>query len=164
LIDRRSLLAIAAPLLVSACGFEPVHSTRRGSGVADSLAAIRIAPIPERSGQVLRNYLLDRLTPLGQPQSARYTLTIRLIEPRQTLALRRDDVISRTGYTATASFELADASGKRIVTGISTFSADYEITNSEYANLMSRENARERVLELVGDDMRGQIAAYFAAR
>ncbi|MBI3506450.1 MAG: hypothetical protein HY059_16555 [Proteobacteria bacterium] len=164
MIDRRSLLALTAPLLLSACGFEPVHATRQGSSVNDKLAAIRIAPIPERSGQVLRNYLLDRLTPLGQSQATQYTLTIRLFEPVQTLALRRDDIISRSSYSATASFDLRDSEGKRVVAGNSSFSSDYEITNSEYATLISRQNARDRVLELVGDDVRGQLAAHFAGR
>lgn len=161
---RAPILALLTSLALAACGFEPIHATRPGQAVTGDLASVRIAPIQDRSGQVLRNYLLDRLSPLGQPAAARYTLTVRLIEPRQTLALRRDDVISRVGYSATATFELADAAGKRVTSGTSSFATDYEVTSSEYATLVSQQNARDRVLELVSDDIRGQLAAHFRTR
>jgi LPS-assembly lipoprotein len=164
MIHMRLLFGLLALLAMNACGFEPIYATRRGSDVSTELASIRVSPIADRSGQILRNYLLDRLTPLGQSQASRYTLNIRLSEPRQTLALRRDDVISRTGYSASATYELLDGSGKRVVGGISTFSTDYEITSSEYATLVSQQNARDRVLELVSDDIRGQLAAHFRMR
>jgi LPS-assembly lipoprotein len=155
--SRRSALfmIVAVAPLLAACGFEPLHAQR---GAVAALPPIRIEPIPERSGQILRNYLLDRMAPRGEGGAQAYTLAIRLFEPRQVLALRRDDVISRMGYSAIASYELLDAAGKRIVAGSSSHSTDYEITNSEFATLAAQQNARERVLELVADDIRNQIA------
>lgn len=163
-MTRRAFISLVSAAALAGCGFEPLHrTTERGSAV-DALAAIRVEPIADRSGQVLRNYLLDRLSPRGTPARAEYVLRVRLQEPRQTLALRRDDVISRVGYSATASFELTEASGRRVFTGVSSFSTDYEVTNSEFATLASAQNARDRVLELVGDDIRNQIAMHFTRR
>ena len=164
--SRREVLGALVGLsaALAACGFEPLHRTTERGSAAESLAAIRVEPIADRSGQVLRNYLLDRLTPLGSPARAEYALRVRLQEPRQTLALRRDDVISRVGYSATASFELADSGGRRVFSGTSSFSTDYEVTNSEFATLISAQNARDRVLELVGDDIRNQLAAFLTRR
>lgn len=153
----RLAIALALVFLVAGCGFEPLHAQR---GDVAALPPIRIEPIPERSGQILRNYLLDRVAPRGAG-SQTYTLAVRLFEPRQVLALRRDDVISRMGYSAVAYYELRDAAGKRVSAGNSTFSTDYEITNSEFATLAAQQNARERVLELVADDIRNQIAVEF---
>lgn len=159
---RRAFFVVLSCAALGACGFEPLHAARGGG--AGNLAAIRIDPIPERSGQILRNHLLDRLTPRGQPRNAEYTLRIRLQEPRQTLALRRDDVISRAGYSATATFELVDSVGRRVAGGTASYSTDYEVTNSEFATLMSLQSAHERVLELVSDDIRSQLAAHFRKR
>jgi LPS-assembly lipoprotein len=159
-----SALASLAAVSLGACGFEPLHGTRVGPEVTANLAAIRIEPISDRSGQILRNYLLDRLTPRGGPARAEHVLRIRLDEPRQTLALRRDDVISRVSYSATATFDLFDAAGRRVTGGSSNYSTDYEITNSEFATLMASQSARERVLELVSDDIRSQLAAHFSRR
>lgn len=158
-IDRRVflILAAAAPVL-AACGFEPLHAQR---GALAALPPMQIEPIPDRQGQILRNYLLDRIAPRGEASSANYSLAVKLFEPRQVLALRRDDVISRMGYSAIANYEVRDASNRRIFAGNSSFSTDYEITNSEFATLTALQNARERVLELVADDIRNQIAIEF---
>ena len=163
---RAGHLAFALLLasLVAGCGFEPLHRERPGTNVTQNLAAIRIEPIADRSGQILRNYLLDRLTPRGTPARPEFVLRVRLQEPRQTLALRRDDVISRVAYSASASFDLLDASGRRVAGGVVSHSTDYEVTNSEFATLMSLQSARERVLELVSDDIRYQLASYFLGR
>jgi LPS-assembly lipoprotein len=152
---KRVLLSLLAAVpLLTACGFEPLHQQR---GAIAALPSIRVEPIPERPGQILRNYLLDRVAPRGEGGPRDYTLAIRLFEPRQVLALRRDDVISRMGYSAVAYFELIDAAGKRVTTGTSSYSSDYEITNSEFATLAALQSARERVLELVADDIRNQL-------
>lgn len=163
--SRRALgAALAASLALAACGFEPLHRTTQSGSAVEALAAVRVDPIADRSGQVLRNYLLDRLTPRGSPARAEYVLRVRLQEPRQTLALRRDDVISRVGYSASATFELNDAAGRRVFAGTSSYTTDYEVTNSEFATLVSAQNARDRVLELVGDDIRNQLAAFLTRR
>ena len=156
--------ALVGVLAVSACGFEPLHRAAPHANAPGALSGVRIDPIADRSGQVLRNHLLDRLTPRGAPANAAYVLRVRLQEPRQTLALRRDDVISRVGYSATAIFDLLDPSGRRVFTGTSSYATDYEVTNSEFATLMALQSARERVMEMVGDDIRNQLAVHFSRR
>lgn len=157
-IHRRSILTMFCAALVSGCGFQPLLGRQSGGSVPDELAAIRIAPIPDRSGQILRNSLLDNLTPRGGAVASRYVLAIRLQEPRQTIAVRRDDVISRSSYSAVAIFDLLDQQGRKIAMGTSTFTTDYEITVSEYATRASLEDARSRVMALIADDIRNQLA------
>lgn len=163
-LRRRVFAALLCAGLVSGCGFQPLLGrSPEGGNVPDSLAAIRISPIPDRSGQILRNALLDSLTPRGAAAVAtRYVLTVRIQEPRQTIALRRDDVISRSSYSAVATFELADRNGGKIAVGTSTFSTDYEITVSEFATRSSLEDARSRVMALIADDIRNQLALILA--
>ena len=158
-VVRRVFLSSLCGFGLAACGFEPLLGRAGDSADAiEQLSSIRIEPIPDRSGQVLRNALLDRLTPQGQTAGARYVLRIRLSEPRQTILLRRDDIISRSSYSAQASYELRDAQGQRLLTGSSSFTTDYEITDSEFATRTSLENARDRVMELVASDIRNQLA------
>ena len=59
----------AAAVLLSACGFEPMYGAPRGTpnAAVQGMAETRIALIADRAGQELRNNLLDRMTPLGQP-------------------------------------------------------------------------------------------------
>jgi hypothetical protein len=153
------LIAVATTgMLVSACGFEPMLGQLPESDVQRQLEQIRVDPIPDRSGQILRSRLQDGL---GSKSPSRYVLSVQLREPRQPLAVRRDDVISRFGYTANATFSLVEIGGKTIFGGSSSFTTDYEITNSEFATAASRDDARDRTLELVGNDIRLQIAVFF---
>lgn len=155
----RVIAVLLCAALLAGCGFQPLLGRQSNSvSVTEELAAIRVAPIPDRSGQLLRNALLDSLTPRGAAVSPLYTLAIRLQEPRQTIALRRDDVISRSSYSAVATFDLNDRQGRKIAAGTSSFTTDYEITVSEYATRASLEDARSRVLALIADDIRNQIA------
>jgi len=164
-IARRFVLLGIAALSLAACGFEPLMGrTGVSTGVVETLAAIRIDPIADRSGQVLRNELLDQLTPQGAVVAARYVLVVRLQEPRQTLLLRRDDIISRSSYSAQASYILRDMQGNPVFTGSSSFTTDYEITSSEYATRVSLESARDRVMVLVANDIRSQLAQSFKQR
>ncbi len=157
--QRRSAVMFLCATLLAGCGFQPLLGRQSGNNsVSDDLAAIRIAPIPDRSGQLLRNALLDSLTPRGAAVASQYVLTISLQEPRQTIALRRDDVISRSSYSAVATFDLVDRQGRKITTGTSSFTTDYEITVSEYATRSSLEDARSRVLVLIAEDIRNQLA------
>jgi len=156
--QRRLTAMFLCATLLAGCGFQPLLGRQPGSSVPDELAAIAIAPVPDRSGQLLRNALLDNLKPRGTALASQYVLTIRLQEPRQTIALRRDDVISRSSYSAVAVFDLHDRQGRKITSGSSTFTTDYEIAVSEYATRASLEDARSRVLVLIADDIRNQLA------
>ena len=71
--------AVAAALIsLAACGFRPLHAPGAGAE-PEVLAGIEIAHIPDRLGQVVRNHLLDRLTPRGAPAAATYRLAVSLL-------------------------------------------------------------------------------------
>ena len=71
----KSLAVIAVAILLAGCGFRPLYGTiGEDLPVTTQLAQIRIAAIPDRIGQKLRNFLLDRINPEGQPQRPLYYL------------------------------------------------------------------------------------------
>lgn len=147
-------------MLASGCGFQPLM----GGGnveVRDKLESIRVEVIADRSGQILRNYLLDDLTPRGVRGSGSYRLQVRLFEPRREVAIRRDDTASRLGYTASVHFELQDSTGRRIFSGSSQSETTFEVTNSEFATLSGLTSARDRALQVVSADIRQQLADFF---
>ena len=143
------------------CGFDPLLGPTHEEARAE-LEHIRVATIPERSGQILRNYLLDGITPRGVQAPELYTLRIRLSEPRREIAIRRDDTASRIAYTASASFQLVNREGRTVFGGSSASETTFEVTNSEFATLSGLSSARDRVLQELSADIREQIAAYLA--
>ena len=161
---RRSAPALVAAILslaLTACGFQPLMADRDNAPVSEELSRINVHMVDDRSGQILRNHLLDGLTPRGVPRSPAYHLTIRLSEPRQEIALRRDATAGRIGYTANASFTLTDLSGRTLLLGTSSSSSTYEVTNSEYSSVTGQRSARDRAMEDISADIRQQLAAFF---
>src|SRR3954452_15262253 len=114
-VCTRSLLIVAA-LLGSACGFQPLYGEHAvGANASDQLAAIRIEPIADRSGQVLYNALRDGLNPLGLPSSPDYRLHVKLDETVEDLALRSDETATRVNIILTASYVLFSGDAKEPV-------------------------------------------------
>ena len=160
--------SVAGPLLVpllvmvlAGCGFQPLMARRDDSRVQEAFAQIKVAVIADRSGQILRNYLLDDLNPRGAQGPERYTLRVILSEPRREVAISRDSTANVVAYGASVSFSLSDNRSRMPnFTGNSSSQSTYVVTNSEYATLSSFNAARDRVLQDVSADIRQQIAAY----
>lgn len=146
------------------CGFEPLMGQAAHPKVQSEMERIRVANIPDRSGQILRNHLLDALSPRSVQGPESYTLTVQLYEPRREVAIRRDDTASRLGYVASATFALRDKDSRTVFSGSSTSETTYEVTNSEFATLSSHASARDRVLQEVSADIRQQIAMFLAGK
>ena len=155
---------LAGTLFLAGCGFEPLMGQVSHPAVQGDMQRIRISTIPDRSGQILRNHLLDALTPKGLQGSELYLLTVKLSEPRREVAIRRDDTASRLSYQASASFALQDRSSRTVFSGSSTSETTYEVTNSEFATLSSQASARDRALQEVSADIRQQIAMFLAGK
>lgn len=149
-------------LLVQGCGFEPLLAARPSAGsAADDLSKIRIAYIQDRSGQILRNHLISALTPRGEPVQPAYVLTVRIEEPQQNIAYRRDDSISRYGYGVNAYWTLRDSAGRALMSSSSSSSTTFAVSDSEYATLASLQNARDRLMQDISQDIRYVLSSYF---
>jgi LPS-assembly lipoprotein len=157
------VLALACPL--AACGFEPLYARNdRGVSPVEDLAAVQVELIPNRSGQILRTYLRDGLNPNNVEVPRRYTLRVTLVEPRQELALQRNDTVARYGYGVAAGFVLIDAAGRGLFQGAASLSTNYEVSDSQFATLSSLYDARDRAMQVISDDIRNQLAVYFRGR
>jgi LPS-assembly lipoprotein len=153
-------LLLGIPLLAS-CGFQPLYAERGDVAAADQLAAVRIEPLPDRSGQVLYNALRDGLNPLGRPASPDYVLRIRLEEVSEELALRTDETATRVNLTLTASFALVPIEGKEpVFEGVSRTTTAYNVLASPYATLTSSEDARSRALDDLAREICQRLAIF----
>ncbi|MXW92861.1 MAG: hypothetical protein F4114_01440 [Rhodospirillaceae bacterium] len=156
---------------LAGCGFQPLYADRPGgkkggeSGggdVAGDVATVRIAPIADRIGQILRNELLDRLNPSGEPADPRYALEVRLAVSRRELGIRRDETATRANLRFLSSFRLREAdSGAIVYSGRTASVTSYNIVESEYATISAERAARRRGAILVADGIALRLAAYF---
>lgn len=156
-----SLAPLSLTLALAACGFHPLYGDYKSSVPEADFASVYIAPISDRSGQQLRNFLIQRLNFSGQPARPLYTLTITLSLQGSGLALARDNTTTRASLTGTAHYTITDtATGKVIERGTSRATDSYDVLVSDYATLSARDDANTRVLRELSDDIQTRLAVF----
>jgi LPS-assembly lipoprotein len=133
-------------------------------GVQRDLFGTRVATIPDRVGQMLRNRLVDRLNPQGEPSQPVYYLVVRTHELKESVLTRSDEFSTATNLRLTADYEVRDPEGNVLTTGYSRTITRYDTLQSEYATIAAEDNARERATRELAEDIRTKLAVFYAYR
>ena len=160
-------LLVGMALALSACGFTPLYGGAGGQAMSpvDHMAAIRIAPLPDRTGQQMHNLLRDRLNPIGQPREPVYALSLRLSESRQELGIRKDETATRANLNLAVQFTLSSVqTGDPLYRGHVNAASSYNILTSPFATGFSEADARSRGLRELADAIRTRLGIYFSRR
>lgn len=160
---RKTLAGIFIALGLSACGFEPLYGTAGEGGASHPtevlLGQVKVETIRNREGQILHNYLLDRLNPRGVPGNPDYFLSSQISSSTTSLGVKRDDTTTRASVRVEVDFVLRSKNGKSI-----NFSArrvsGYSETESEYASLVAEQDAIDRSLREIANDVRLRVGTY----
>lgn len=163
LLSRLFLIALL-PLLVASCGFQPLYGRETNNAkVTQALEQTYVLPIEKRVGQIVRNHLLDKVSPKGLPSRATYQLKVKLREQKQGLAIDQSDSANRYNYTLFANYSLLDATGKNVIySGHAQSVASYNIVESDFANLSAEKNARSRTAIVVSEEIHRQLSVYLS--
>jgi LPS-assembly lipoprotein len=158
---------------LAACGFEPMYAERTGTpppgqpaqgGVQSDLLNTRVATISNRVGQMLRNKLVDRLNPQGEPGQPIYYLVVRLNEQKEAVLTRSDELSTATNLRLAADYEVRDPQGNVLTTGYSRAITRYNTLQSQYATIAAEDSARDRATRELADDIRTELAIFYAHR
>lgn len=164
---KKILFVTSACLCLSACGFEPIYGTHLQSkagqeSVQSQLAQVGIDGIPDRSGQFLRNALIDKFYREGRPQNLRYTLHVEPIkESTVDLDITKSSDATRAQLHLRIAMRLTDENTGVVVLSRSLRSiASYNVLTSEFATRVSAQNTRENALNDLARQIELQIALY----
>lgn len=158
-----ALLALLVPL-AAGCGFRPLYSGAVGGADAGLMGQIQVATIPDRGGQILRNYLLDRLNPRGQPDVPRYRLETVVNERLQKLGFTTEDTATRANLHMVARYTLRDLQANKIVfRNTSRIVASYNVLRSTFATQSAESDARRRGSRELADDIKLKLAAFLGS-
>jgi len=163
---RLAFLLVAVLLLgPTGCGFRPLygrHQSAEIAGTTERMAGIRIGQIIDRNGQILRNDLVERLTPQGEPANPQYTLSVLLNESMAGLGQQTNSYATLGEMQVTATFTLRDGDGKEGFVGTSVAVVSVNFLGPRYGSVAVERDAEARGLSQLADDMRDQIASYMA--
>jgi LPS-assembly lipoprotein len=152
-------------ILLSGCGFTPLygtHSAAHETGVSGQMNTIEISNIRDRTGQDLRNRLIDRFYAKGRPVEALYRLEISEIrEDRTELDITKTADTTRTQLKLTTHMRVVDLKTRshlldRDLTAITS----YNILRSQFTTRITEQNARDNALEDLARQTELQTALY----
>ncbi|CCG41506.1 LPS assembly lipoprotein LptE [Magnetospirillum molischianum] len=159
---RLLLVAVLAGLGPVGCGFHAIHATSSGavddSPVGTELARVRVDPISNRVGQQVRNALVERLSPRGEPADPLYTLKIVLTESTADVGYRRDNYATLGNLSLSATIQLR-REGLTLLNETASTVASFDYLGPRYASVVMERDARERAATQIADDIRGRVAA-----
>jgi hypothetical protein len=160
-----SLYSLAIVLVLTGCGFQPLYRALEDDKSLSKLEQVKVDVIADRSGQILRNYLLDTMTADSRP-SNKYLLKVTLTETTRKLGVRRDETASHEQITINAALNLENMeTGKTeytdVVTQVASFSVGRHARTAAYSASVSEDSSREKALKIISDDINLRVASHF---
>lgn len=160
-------VGLAALVLTSACGFTPLYDDDFVGGSGD-FAAIEVAPIPERLGQLVRARLTERFSASADP---RYELMIDLTTESFQFGFRGDDpntgavgdaATTQEQVTLTATFSLMDKEAQEAVYKDEiALRSSFDLVLSDFAIVATREDTQRRLALEAVERIERSLALYF---
>ncbi len=164
-MSRRFAPILLVLLGLAACGFEPLYGEQGAAQpqTQNLLEQVSVPPIADRTGQLLRIELTNRLTPKHPAPPPLYSLSVSLLESRQSLAVERDSTATRANLTISVSFGLVRISDGQTLTASTIRSVNsYDILTSDYATLAAEADARKRAARDIADGIVDRVAIYLS--
>lgn len=168
----KKLLTLIFLMFLSACGFEPLYVERTENSkwyfdgefdgsISSEMQKVKVEYIADRFGQLLRNELIDILTPTGIPDEPRYKLYVVVVaETKERQALRRDITATREKVSYTIAYRMVE-NGEDIIKGDSIAHASYDIMSNPYSTTMAQKKAEADAAKIIANDISLRIGAYF---
>jgi LPS-assembly lipoprotein len=148
---------------LSGCGFHSLYAKSHNTAeVSDELQKVRIESIPDRNGQILRNYMIDALGYKSAAQSKKYSLKTSLTQKRTQLGTKADRTATREKVDYTANYNLYDlATGKQIIALTSRASLNYNLISEQFSIITARESSERKALKTLSESMLHRLSLYF---
>jgi LPS-assembly lipoprotein len=156
----RLAFLFSALLALTGCGLQPLYGGGPSGVVATTLRSVEVSPIPDRTGWLLHNKLVDRLGASGSARPA-YRLDVTLDDNITSFGIRTDQAATRERRTLRARYQLVDlASGTVVLDATAGSDAGIDIVSSEYATVAAEQTAAENLAEVVADQIVARLGAF----
>lgn len=171
--SKKNIALVALVAILTGCGFEPLYVEKKTStdwyydnefdtGITEEMANVKVELIQDRIGQLIRNDLLDKLTPKGQPQHPKYYLKVKDIQKQEIdQALRNDITATRKKVIYRVSYVLKDSEHKTLINGNSVAYLGYDILRDPYSTTFAQKKIEKNAAKIIANDISLRLGAYF---
>lgn len=173
LYSRKNIALLVLCVFISGCGFEPLYVEKKSSsewyydsefdtGIKEEMASVKIDLIQDRIGQLIRNDLLDKLTPKGEPKSPKYILSVTQINKEEIdQALRNDITATRKKVIYKVTYVLKNNEHKTLINGNSVAYLGYDILRDPYSTTFAQKKNEKNAAKIIANDISLRLGAYF---
>jgi LPS-assembly lipoprotein len=152
------LIAVLLPLM-TACSFRPLYADGQAGQVATAMRGIQVAPIPDRTGQLVRDGLERQFTAQG---AASYQLVVTLEESIEGFGIRQDESVTRERVSLVARYSLIDLStNKPVLEDLARSDVGVDKVSSEYATVVAERAASKRNADQLVRQITNRLAQHF---
>lgn len=147
--------------------FRPLYAEAPtgGTSVQAALAAVDVAPVPDRMGHYLRQELMFELDGSGNPPPKTYRLKVNMSTNIATALVDSYQRADSATLQGTATYELVTISdNKKVAEGRAVSSTSYDRSSQRYATVRAARDAEIRLAKVLAEQIRVRIAAAIAAK
>lgn len=166
-LTRRALLPLGLAALLPGCGFRPLYASGPGGAPSPTqadLAAISVALISDRPGQLLRQALQDRFERAGVGVAHRYDLSVAYGLSQEGIGIQPDTSTTYVRVRGNASWILRaqDPQHTQLSTGSARAIDSFNyIANQFFAAELEYDTIQRRVADVIADQITLQLSRYF---
>ena len=154
---RPLLLGVA--VVLASCNLAPVYSGGSASAPGVLMSQIEIPPIPDRSGFLVRQALIERFG--TSTVAPRYRLEVELDDQILAFGVRGDNSAARERRTLRARYRLVEISTNAVIVDATAGSdAGIDRVSSNYAVVAAETTALERLSVEIASQIAARIARY----
>ena len=173
LYSKKYIALLVLMSFMSGCGFEPLYVEKKSSnewyydnefdtGIREEMANVKIELIQDRIGQLIRNDLLDKLTPKGEPKSPKYFLSVTKIDKQEIdQALRNDITATRQKVIYKVIYVLRNDKHETLINGNSVAYLGYDILRDPYSTTFAQKKNEKNAAKIIANDISLRLGAYF---
>jgi LPS-assembly lipoprotein len=164
--ERRALLAVAAALALSGCGWQRLYADPEADPVSDDLRAIQVDPISAgRIGQRLEIALRNSLNPSGEPTITHYRLRTTLATYLTNLGIQAQGLATLGKFDVYATYYLSDIqSGNNLLTSTVHVFNTFDLNPNQYSTVVGEEDAAVRCAAELTQDIITRLTLFMQRR
>jgi len=151
--NRRFMLL--APLALGACGFEPIHAPGKPGAMLQN--RVLVDEPADQNGYLLTREIEERL---GRGRNAAYGLSLSVGTSERQLAINSEGYIERFNLLGRVDYSLRSLdTGDVVASGyVENFTA-YSATGTTVVTLAGERDARERLMNILADQVLARLYA-----
>lgn len=154
-LSKRHLIMMTVAVALTGCGFTPVYAP---GGAADGLKGqISFSAPSTRDDQLLVRHLEQQL---GHTTAGRFQFKYTLKVDQQRMAVAANNTTARFNLIGKVDYQLIDPTSETVlISGSVTQFTGYSATGTTVATRAADEDARARLMVILGDQVVAQLLA-----